>query len=249
MQGTVPACVFALRHLTTLHLSANGFTGQLPSSSYSPQLTDFSMSHNNLGGTIPTSLLAMGLPKLDLSHNKLTGSISSQVLYSKNTSIFSLNVNRLSGSIPSSLVGASNINILQGNLFSCTNSRKDLPTNDGYFNSYSCGSTSFDNYYYFFVALFFAFLLVLALVSYSFRARVLNEEGKLINGMQPNVIATHLWEKSFIMTDIIMGDVVFTGGTDDEGDNLALPHPWLVQLEELARKLRNSYEAEAGFFS
>ena len=75
-----------------------------------------------------------------------------------------------------------------------------------------------------------------------------NEEGKLINGMQPNVIATHLWEKSFSMTDVIMGDVVFTGGTDDEGDNLALPHPWLVQLEELARKLRNSYEEEAGFF-
>jgi hypothetical protein len=66
--------------------------------------------------------------------------------------------------------------------------------------------------------------------------------------MQPNVIATHLWEKSFGMTDIIMGDVVFTGGTDDEGDNLVLPHPWLVQLEELARKLRNSYEEEAGFF-
>ena len=75
-----------------------------------------------------------------------------------------------------------------------------------------------------------------------------NEEGKLINGMLANVIGTHLYEKNFGMTDIIMGDVVFTGGTDDEGDNLALPHPWLVQLQELARKLRNSYEEEAGFF-
>jgi hypothetical protein len=73
-----------------------------------------------------------------------------------------------------------------------------------------------------------------------------NEEGKLINGMQPNVIATHLWEKSFMMSDVIMGDVVFTGGTDDEGNNLAIPYPWQVQLEELARKLRNEYEAEAG---
>ena len=73
-----------------------------------------------------------------------------------------------------------------------------------------------------------------------------NEEGKLINGMQPNVIATHLWEKSFTMSDVIMGDVVFTGGTDDEGNNLAIPYPWQVQLEELARKLRNEYEAEAG---
>jgi hypothetical protein len=76
-----------------------------------------------------------------------------------------------------------------------------------------------------------------------------NEEGKLINGMQPNVIGTHLYEKSFSVTDIIMGDIVFTGGTDDEGDNLALPYPWQLQLEELAEKLRDAYELEAKFFA
>jgi hypothetical protein len=70
-----------------------------------------------------------------------------------------------------------------------------------------------------------------------------NEEGKLI-GLTPNVIGTHLWEKSFGMTDVIMGDVVFTGGTDDEGENLGLPHAWQVQLEELATKLRSAYEGE-----
>jgi hypothetical protein len=58
--------------------------------------------------------------------------------------------------------------------------------------------------------------------------------------MQPNVIGTHMWDKSFGMTDIIMGDVVFTGGTDDEGDNLALPVAWVVQLQELADKLREA---------
>ena len=76
-----------------------------------------------------------------------------------------------------------------------------------------------------------------------------NEEGKLINGMLTNVIGTHLYEKNFGMTDIIMGDVVFSGGTDDEGDNLALPTAWLVQLQELAGKLRTAYEAEAKFFA
>jgi hypothetical protein len=70
-----------------------------------------------------------------------------------------------------------------------------------------------------------------------------NEEGKLI-GLTPNVIGTHMFEKSFGMTDVIMGDVVFTGGTDDEGDNLSLPHAWQVQLEELATKLRSAYEGE-----
>jgi hypothetical protein len=70
-----------------------------------------------------------------------------------------------------------------------------------------------------------------------------NEEGKLI-GLTPNVIGTHMFEKSFGMTDVIMGDVVFTGGTDDEGENLALPHAWQIQLQELATKLRSAYEGE-----
>jgi hypothetical protein len=41
-----------------------------------------------------------------------------------------------------------------------------------------------------------------------------------------------------------MGDVVFTGGTDDEGDNLGLPFAWQIQLQELADKLRNAYEGQ-----
>jgi hypothetical protein len=75
-----------------------------------------------------------------------------------------------------------------------------------------------------------------------------NEEGKLI-GLTPNVIGTHLYEKNFSVLDVIMGDIVFTGGTDDEGDNLGLPTAWLVQLQELAGKLREAYEAEAKFFA
>lgn len=66
-----------------------------------------------------------------------------------------------------------------------------------------------------------------------------NEEGKLM-GLTPNVIGTHMWERHFGMTDMIMGDVVFTGGTDDEGDNLGLPFPWQAQLEELAERLRSA---------
>lgn len=67
-----------------------------------------------------------------------------------------------------------------------------------------------------------------------------NEEGKLINSMQPNLIATHMWAKSFGPTDLIMGDVVFTGGTDEEGDSLALSPAWVTQLEELATSMRDS---------
>lgn len=70
-----------------------------------------------------------------------------------------------------------------------------------------------------------------------------NEEGKL-TGLPTNIIGTHMWEKSFGMTDMIMGDIVFTGGTGDQGENLALPHAWQVQLQELAAKLRNAYEGQ-----
>lgn len=72
-----------------------------------------------------------------------------------------------------------------------------------------------------------------------------NEEGKLINGMEVNVIGTHLYEKSFAMTDVIMGNIVLTGGTDGEGETLALPFPWLAQIEELAERLRSARAGES----
>ena len=50
-----------------------------------------------------------------------------------------------------------------------------------------------------------------------------NEEGKLGDYL-PNPIATIIFNTTFAPTrDIIMGDVVFTGGVDDEGDTLGLP--------------------------
>lgn len=67
-----------------------------------------------------------------------------------------------------------------------------------------------------------------------------NEEGKLINGMEPNLIATHLWARSFGNTDVIMGNVVFTGGADSEGEDVALSPEWITELEALATAMRDS---------
>ena len=72
-----------------------------------------------------------------------------------------------------------------------------------------------------------------------------NEEGKLINGMEVNVIGTHLYEKSFAMTDVIMGNIVLTGGTDDEGETIALPSTWLAYVEEIAERLRSARAGES----
>lgn len=71
-----------------------------------------------------------------------------------------------------------------------------------------------------------------------------NEEGKLID-LPVNVIGTHLWEKSFGMTDVIVGNCVFTGNSDDEGETLELSHSWVVQIQELAVKLRKAYLGES----
>lgn len=57
-----------------------------------------------------------------------------------------------------------------------------------------------------------------------------NEEGKL-HGLPINALATILWEKHFGFTDIIVGDVIFTGGTGSEGETLGLN-------EETANSLR-----------
>ena len=58
-----------------------------------------------------------------------------------------------------------------------------------------------------------------------------NEEGKLI-GLPINPMATFLWEKYFGLTDFICGNVIFTGGTGEEGETLGLN-------EETAKELRD----------
>ena len=58
-----------------------------------------------------------------------------------------------------------------------------------------------------------------------------NEEGKLY-GLPINPMATFLWEKYFGLTDFICGNVIFTGGTGDEGETLGLN-------EETAKELRD----------
>ena len=49
-----------------------------------------------------------------------------------------------------------------------------------------------------------------------------NDEGKL-NGSEPNLLGTLLWSHAYgFGTDIIVGDIVLTGGPDDEGNTTGL---------------------------
>jgi hypothetical protein len=63
--------------------------------------------------------------------------------------------------------------------------------------------------------------------------------------MEINTIGTHLWEQTFGMTDVIMGNIVLTGGTDDEGETLPLPSTWLAYVEEIAERLRSARAGES----
>lgn len=59
-----------------------------------------------------------------------------------------------------------------------------------------------------------------------------NEEGKL-NGLPINPMATMLWEKHFGFTDVIVGNVIFTGGTGSEGETLGLDEQTAEELRKL----------------
>ena len=67
-----------------------------------------------------------------------------------------------------------------------------------------------------------------------------NEEGKLLN-LPVNEIATVIWEVRFgLDTDIICGDVVFTGGMDEDGETLTISEANVQRLAELVEGLKST---------
>lgn len=61
----------------------------------------------------------------------------------------------------------------------------------------------------------------------------LNEEGKLV-GLPHNTTAQKLWDKTFwVGSDFVVGDVVLTGGTDEEGKTLPLGDGTAQRVREI----------------
>lgn len=72
-----------------------------------------------------------------------------------------------------------------------------------------------------------------------------NEEGLFRNDLEANDIATGLYAQMFQITNPIIGDVVFTGGTDEEGDTLGLADEYVKALTEMAdtyRKVMSQFD-------
>jgi hypothetical protein len=138
-------CLFQLPKLQILQLSGNGLTGKIPAiTNQTGSLYNLDLSHNALIGTIPQSIqVKSSWESLDLSYNLLTGELSNDFasfsLSSRNQSL-TLTVNRLSGNIPSSLLSANDIDILDGNMFTCNYDSNLLPSQDPHADNYSCGS-------------------------------------------------------------------------------------------------------------
>lgn len=65
-----------------------------------------------------------------------------------------------------------------------------------------------------------------------------NEEGLLRSDLEINPIATGIYSQMFDINNPIMGDVVFTGGTDSEGNTLPLATEEIRVLTEVADNYR-----------
>lgn len=158
-QPTIPSCIFQMTALRSLHLSGNGFHGSLPEA-ITPSLTDLVLSHNLLSGTIPDSIRHRAWAHLDLSYNQLSGDLTG---FQAPTGPLSLSVNALSGEIPLSLSASANINVLEGNSFSCGSGRQSLPQNDPYIAQFHCGSDTYNSALYACLAAALALLLLVVL--------------------------------------------------------------------------------------
>lgn len=69
-----------------------------------------------------------------------------------------------------------------------------------------------------------------------------NEEGKLIS-LPHNPFAQFMWDKAFgAHTDYIVGDIVLTGGTDEEGATLGLSDEQTAIIAGIVAKVRQFVE-------
>ena len=62
----------------------------------------------------------------------------------------------------------------------------------------------------------------------------IDDEGKLVNEPVINAFGSALWVDSYGMTDLIVGDIIITGGADDGGKTLGLTDEQVVSVLKAA---------------
>lgn len=150
IEGSIPSCVWSMPKLQNLHASGNGLRGTLGDIPATSTLRVLDVSSNYIVGTVPLTLQShSSFQQLSLASNKLQGTLSSSFAVGSGMTLLSLSVNRFSSSLPESLYStnpALSLDVLTGNLFSCSNSY--LPPLDPARGSYVCGSTNLDDALY-----------------------------------------------------------------------------------------------------
>ncbi len=148
--GTLPTCLFGMSNLKYLYAADNALYGSLGELSGSTNLVEIRLSNNHLTGSIPGSYLNPALQVIELSYNRITDVLGR--FESSSALTLSLRVNRLSGDIPKAVANVNSLDILAGNVFSCS-SRDELPENDRDYRNANCGSDDLDRSLGFFLAL------------------------------------------------------------------------------------------------
>ncbi|KAJ1287026.1 hypothetical protein BS78_03G398800 [Paspalum vaginatum] len=116
LSSTIPANLFHLDNIVTLHLSNNFFSGALPSDlSYMSMLDQLDLSMNRLVGSLPNSFgnqQIFAMTYFNLSHNSLEDSIPESFRHLANLEILDLSSNNLSGSVPNYLASFTHLSTL-----------------------------------------------------------------------------------------------------------------------------------------
>jgi len=114
LAGSISSSLGNLTFLTTLDLSANGFSGELPPLNRLHKLEILNLSSNMLQGSIPDSIVNCSkLRTLDLSRNSLVGEIPSGVGLLSNLSVLRLSWNSLTGIIPPTISNITSLGFLR----------------------------------------------------------------------------------------------------------------------------------------
>jgi Leucine-rich repeat (LRR) protein len=171
----LPKCIWNLTNLETLYLSGNLMEGSIPETQSLPSsLVRLSLSYNKLTGTIPKILQRQPFEYFDLEHNRLTGTSEDIHISAEryNDTQVTLSVNRLSGHI-GNLNYLKHVDVLSGNIYSCSSSRSDLPHNDPESLTYLCGSDALDLtlLFWFLLTVLFVFIVALSLYTIQYRRR------------------------------------------------------------------------------
>ena len=184
--GSVPACVFALPALSTLHLAGNGLTGPLGDLAVNSSIFVMNVANNRLTGTIPLSIQSHKFHNLSIAFNKITGTLMSSFQAPKTS--LGMSVNRLSGKIPQTLISAPSsmsLDMLEGNLFGCPSASNDISS-----KSVPCGSSSLN--YNFILWLVPAFL-IMASTAVSFKKGAWSQSSRQVQEVM-------MWWGSFTVT-------------------------------------------------